>query len=149
MVEWDRDPDTQRFFEFPALPPLDEHLRRAWWVVGEFRRGYEHGERIAYVVTDARSAEVLGNVELHDLQRDTAEISYMTVPAHRREGIARRAVALLCSQAADRFGVARVTLEHHVDNRASEIVAANTGFTEISRDDVSVRHALDLILAPE
>jgi RimJ/RimL family protein N-acetyltransferase len=149
MVEWDKDPETQRFFEYPALPQPDEHLRRAWWVVGEFRRGYERGERIAYVVTDAGSAEVLGTIELHDLQQDTAEISYMTVPARRREGIARRAVALLCSRAAQLFGLARITLEHHPGNRASEMVAAGTGFTEISRDGSSVRHVLDLNLAPE
>jgi RimJ/RimL family protein N-acetyltransferase len=149
MVEWDGDPDTQRFFEYPALPPPNEHLRRAWWVVGEFRRGYERGERIAYVVTDARSGELLGTVEFHDVQRGSAEISFMTVPARRREGVARRAVELLCSRAAGLFGIARVTLEHHVDNTASQLVAARTGFREIARADVTVRHSLDLNLEPE
>jgi RimJ/RimL family protein N-acetyltransferase len=149
MVDWDGDPDTQRFFKYPALPPPDEHLRRAWWVVGEFRRGYERGERIAYVVTNARSGEPLGTVEFHDVQLDTAEISFMTVPARRREGVARRAVELLCSRAAQRFGLARITLEHHPDNRASEMVAAGTGFREMSRDEVAVRYVLDLSPAPE
>jgi RimJ/RimL family protein N-acetyltransferase len=149
MVEWDTDPETQRFFEYPALPPPDEHLRRAWWVVGEFRRGYERGERIAYVVTDAPSGEPLGTVEFHDIQRDTAEISFMTVPARRREGIAHRAVELLCSQATRLFDIARVTLEHHVDNTASQLVAARTGFREVARDGASVRYSLDLSLEPE
>jgi RimJ/RimL family protein N-acetyltransferase len=149
MVEWDADPETQRFFEYPALPPPDEHLRRARWVVGEFRRGYERGERIAYVVTDARSSEPLGTVEFHDIQHDAAEISFMTVPARRREGVARRAVELLCSRAVRRFGLTRITLQHHPDNRASEIVARRTGFREVARVGASVRHAIDLSLAPE
>jgi hypothetical protein len=68
MRAWNQHPQTRRLFEFPPLPPSDEHLRRIWWVIGEFRRGYERGERIPFVVTDASSGDVLGSVELHDVR---------------------------------------------------------------------------------
>jgi RimJ/RimL family protein N-acetyltransferase len=142
---WDHDPQTQRFFEFPPLPPPDEHLRRIWWVIGKFHRGYERGERLPFVVTHASAGEVLGSVELHDVRGADAEISYMTVPGHRGEGIATRAVQLLFREAPARFGISQVTLEHHVENRASEAVAYRVGFKEIERQGDAVRYVMQLI----
>jgi RimJ/RimL family protein N-acetyltransferase len=141
MVEWDQDPETQRFLEFPRLPPYDEHLRRAWWVIRAlFRAGYERGERVAYVVVDARSGEPAGSVDLHDIEGNTAELSYMTVRNRRGTGVARDAVRLLCSHARERFGITRITLGHHLDNRASEAVATSTGFSEVQRTRGGVRY---------
>jgi RimJ/RimL family protein N-acetyltransferase len=142
--DWDQDPQTQRFFEFPPLPPPDEHLRRIWWVIGEFHRDYERGERIPFVVTHASSSEVLGSVELHDVRGADAEISFMTVPSHRGEGIARQAVQLLCKQARARFGISQLTLEHHVENQASERVAHRVGFVETERNNETVKYVQQL-----
>jgi RimJ/RimL family protein N-acetyltransferase len=144
MVQWDEDCNTQRFFEFPPLPPYDEHLRRSWWVIRRFHQAFARGDAVAYVVIDARSGQSVGTVELHHIRGTKAEISFMTVPTRRREGIATRSVRLLCSNATTHFGIRYVVLEHQTDNIGSQLVAERSGFTRVRRIDDWVTHQLDL-----
>jgi RimJ/RimL family protein N-acetyltransferase len=140
MVEWDQDWDTQRFFDFPPLPPYDEHLRHAWWVIRWFREAFLRGNAIAYVISDAESGQALGTVEFHHVDGTTAEISFMTVSTRRREGIASHALRLLCDEGRERFGITHVVLEHHPDNTGSAGVARRAGFTEVQRTPDCVRY---------
>lgn len=82
MRAWDRDPEAQRFFEYPPLPPPEEHLRRIWWVIGRWTREYVRGETIPFIVEDATGA-VAGSVKLHDVLGTNAQISYMTIAETR------------------------------------------------------------------
>jgi RimJ/RimL family protein N-acetyltransferase len=139
MRAWDEDPETQRFFGYPALPPTNEHIRRAWWVIERWRREYARGERIPFLVEDAEGHR-LGSVELRDVRGAEAEISYMTVPGRRREGIATAAVRLLCERAPDHFGIKRIYLKADPANEPSMAVARNCGFIEVERSHESVRY---------
>ena len=139
MRAWDRDPETQRFFDYPDLPPPDEHLRRIWWVIGRWAREYERGETIPFMVEDAGNGSALGSVELHDVRDDEAEISFMTVPEHRGEGVASAAVSLLIARAFELFGIRRIFLEHDPANAASAAIARHAGFAETERSSERVR----------
>jgi len=145
MRGWDQDPESQRFFEYPTLPPPDEHLRRAWWVIQRWRIQYARGETIPFIIEEANSLSILGSVDLHQIRGDEADISYMTVPEHRRRGIATSAVRLLLAEANTRFGVETVFLEHHPDNAASAIVAKRAGFTEVERSADRIRYVVPLV----
>ena len=142
MRAWDQDPETQRYFDYPPLPPPDEHLRRIWWVIGRWAREYGSGRTIPFVIEDAERGEVLGSVELHDVRDDEAEISFMTVPEHRRKGVASAAVTLLAARAFRLFGIRRIFLDHDPANTASEAVARHAGFAETDRSPERVRTVL-------
>jgi RimJ/RimL family protein N-acetyltransferase len=142
MRAWDQDPETQRFFEYPSLPPPDEHLRRIWWVIRRWAQEYGSGVTIPFVIGDARRGTVLGSIELHDIRGDEAEISFMTVAEHRGKGVATAAVSLLAARAFELFGIRTIFLEHHPAKRASEAVARHAGLVETDRTPERVRSVL-------
>jgi hypothetical protein len=47
LMEWDRDPEMARWFDFPALAPA-AHLDFAHHLVAKGHRDYESGVRIAW-----------------------------------------------------------------------------------------------------
>ena len=43
MVEWDHDLDIARWFDFPPLPPEQEHLERVRGVIARWHEEYAAG----------------------------------------------------------------------------------------------------------
>lgn len=70
----------------------------------------------------------MGGCELRPLGNGNANVSYWTYPAHRKQGIATRAVRLLCQLAFTEFGI--VTLEALIDpdNASSMRIVTTNGF---------------------
>ena len=112
---------------------------RAEWLGGGPRRNVG--------VRDARTGELVGNAEAHlrlpGLAAGEVNLSYAVFPARRGEGIARRAVLLLCSwlrrDPLHRTAVIRVD----PGNLPSHGVPAAAGFTPTTTDDL-IRYELPL-----
>lgn len=73
---------------------------------------------------------MLGSVELrrHDEDHGVGEVAYAVGAADRGRGVARRAVGLVCAWAFGEVGLRRIELLTHLDNVASQRVAAACGF---------------------
>ena len=109
----------------PSLRPVcTEADARAWMAR---RRG---PDRVDWAVCDVLTGRVVGRVGLHqfDEQCRSAELGYSVMAEHRRQGVARRAVAAAVAHGFDTLGLARVSLIHAVGNPASCAVAASCGF---------------------
>ncbi len=131
LADADADPEHRRRFEFPE--GFTPSLRHSLEVIARWKAERTAGTRFAYAVRDV-TGQLLGGVEILPVGNDTANLSYWTAPAHRRHGIASRAVALACRIAfADlRFRCLRVVVDP--DNVASRRVAVRNGFREVGTE---------------
>jgi RimJ/RimL family protein N-acetyltransferase len=133
MVEWDRDPEMARWFDFPQLPPEPEHLTHVRDVIAGWQEEYVAGTRIPWAVRDYASERLLGSVELRPRPGGGADASYGTHPSYRGQGVATRALRLACEWAFEQGGLARVIIEYDARNVASAGVARAAGFVEVAR----------------
>ena len=94
------------------------------WLRDRGRRGTD------WAVVDPGTDDLLGRVGLAHLERDSqvAEIGYGVLAAHRRRGVARRAVSAAAGYGFETLGLARISLEHATSNSASCAVALACGF---------------------
>jgi RimJ/RimL family protein N-acetyltransferase len=123
IVELARDPATWLWMR--SLRQVNDLTSALAWI--DRLRG---DGRVDWAVCDPATGAVTARVGLHhfdDLSR-SAEIGYTVWPAHRRRGVAARAVATATSHGFERLGLARVGLMHAIDNAASCGVAARCGF---------------------
>ncbi len=92
------------------------------------------GSATHWAITDPTDGTVIGRIGLHHVSVEdaTGEVGYGVVPAHRGQGIARRAVSLVDAYAfappPQGLGLVRVILQHAVGNVASCRVADARGF---------------------
>jgi RimJ/RimL family protein N-acetyltransferase len=133
MAEWDRDPEIARWFDFPPLSEGSGHLDHVLGVIARWHQEYAAGARITWAVRDAQTSQLRGSVELRPRTDGGADASYTTHPAHRRRGIATRALLLACTWAFDEGGFERVIVERDARNVASGGEARAVGFVEIGR----------------
>jgi RimJ/RimL family protein N-acetyltransferase len=91
------------------------------------RRG---DDRLDWAVCDPTTGDLAARVGLHhfDERSRSVEIGYAVWPAHRRQGVAARAVGAATCHGFDALGLARVSLRHASANTASCRVAAATGY---------------------
>ena len=137
LCDGDHDPEHSRWFDFPTeFKPSNEHSLN---VIARWNQERLEGKRFPFAVRDAVTNQLLGGCELRPLERTTANVAYWTYPAHRRRGVATRAVALLRVVAFNEFGFQRLELVAHPDNVGSTKVALRNGFTEVGvRNDFIV-----------
>lgn len=97
---------------------------RAWV---EVRRA---DDRVDWVVCDPATGEPAGRVGLHhfDERSRSAEIGYVVWPAHRRAGVATRAVSTATRYGFEALGLARISLLHVTGNLVSCGVATRCGY---------------------
>ena len=108
-----------------ALPAYVFTLAEAQaWIEQRQQRGTN------WAVVDPATGELLGRVGLHhfDLDDRSAEIGYGLKATARGAGVARRAVQIAVDYGFGELGLARIALEHALDNSASCGVARSTGF---------------------
>ena len=117
------DPMSRRWS--PSLQRVDTRAdAEAWLQVRIAKDAY-------WAVVDPATGGLLARIGLHDLNEEDscAEVGYGVLEAHRRKGIARRAVALVVDYGFGTRGLVRIWLEHAVGNVASCAVARVSGFT--------------------
>ncbi|MGX4690027.1 GNAT family N-acetyltransferase [Streptomyces sp. JNUCC 63] len=121
------DPESLRWS--PTRPaPVDE--AGALSFVARRAELLQQGRFAPYCVTDAATGEVLGSVELHqiELPMGHAGVGYWLLPEARGRGTVTRAVELCVRWGFERLGLHRIDLGHAVGNTASCRVADRCGF---------------------
>ena len=117
------DDDATRRWS-PSLRQVSTRAQALAWIHGRMLRGHD------WAVTDPATGGLLGRVGLHhfDEDRQMAEIGYGVLPAHRRRGVARRAVDTVAAHGFGALALTRIALEHATGNAASCAVARACGF---------------------
>ncbi|GAA5075038.1 GNAT family N-acetyltransferase [Streptomyces similanensis] len=127
--------------DLPAMPALFDHPDIAYWtpLVSPFdeqaararldkdRRLRAEGTAMLLAVTVDGGAP-LGEVMVRRAPEGT-ELGYAIGPAHRRRGLAARAVRVMAAYAFEHLGAERVILELEAENTASVAVATKAGFS--------------------
>jgi RimJ/RimL family protein N-acetyltransferase len=121
----------------------EEQARRFGWyprrstedgVRAAFERWQEdwktHGDTRAFAIRRPETRELLGGCQVRLREKRIGELSYWTLAAHRGQGVATRAVMLVCSFAFDELGLERVEAYIEPDNVASRRVVESVGFQE-------------------
>lgn len=122
-----QDADIQRWTLVPS-PYTAEDARQ--FVEQTSPQDWAAGRAVHFAVLDAVTADVLGAVGLHRVDRavGSAEIGYWTAPAARRQGVTSEAVATVCRWGFGALGLRRVVCLVDVDNVASQRTALRAGF---------------------
>lgn len=119
----------------------DDPATRAWspslrkvQTLADARRWVEERhspDRLDWAVREPTTRRLIGRVGLFrfDDRPASAEIGYGTHPAHRRQGVARRAVQAVVGYGVEQLALERISLVHATGNFASCAVAAACGFT--------------------
>jgi len=141
LVAADADPEHRRRFDFP--PDFVPSLRHSEEVIARWESERLVEKRFAFAVRSANMGELLGGVELLPLGDGIANLSYWTHPAHRRRGVASRAVSLACQVALRDFGFRALRALVDPDNTASRRIAVGRGFREVGTEDGRICYILE------
>jgi RimJ/RimL family protein N-acetyltransferase len=120
-----RDPESVVWNPAPAV--VDVETARAWC---KGLADWSAGDHATFSVLDADSGRLLGNVSLHevDRQQSIAEMGYRVAPWARGHGVGTAAVRVVTEWAFAQLGLHRVQLFHAVPNAASCRVATKAGY---------------------
>ena len=126
VVEACQDPEIQRFTTVAA--PYGPEDARHWQRMSS--SGVAAGTDLATVIVDSGDGRLLGAVGLHNLDPASGRCSagYWVAAPERGRGVARRALAALCSYAFQQLDVQRVELWIEPENTGSLGVAEAAGF---------------------
>jgi RimJ/RimL family protein N-acetyltransferase len=121
-----QDPMIVRYTQVPA-GYTEDHARNWFEISAQQRR---RGTGVHFLVVDAEGGDLLGSVDLHEVDWEDrrATIGYWTAPEARGRGVATRAVRLLSQWAFEALGLARVQIYVDVTNAGSQRVAERAGF---------------------
>jgi RimJ/RimL family protein N-acetyltransferase len=124
VLEMAEDPDTRAWS--PSMRALSTQADALTWMAGRTT----NVDRLDWAVREGASGLLVGRVGLHrfDEQCRSAEIGYGVHPAHRRRGVALRAVTAASSYGFTALKLARISLVHATGNPASCAVAGAAGF---------------------
>jgi RimJ/RimL family protein N-acetyltransferase len=119
------DPDVRRW---RRRPPADPAAADAY--VRQRARDWAENRRLSWAVCPAVTGEMLGEVELSDLDLSmgTAEIACWVLPAARGQGLVTTAVSALLRFGFDGLGLHRLEYQWADGNAASARVAEKCGF---------------------
>lgn len=131
MMSWNQDIEAQRWFDWSTDPPPNEqHEVHCRSVIETWRTEWPAGRRAPFVVRDLTSGVAVGNVEVRLNDEGKWLVSYLTHPAWRSRGFAKRALRLACRWAFSTLAIEELHLEVAEDNIASRKVAAGVGFID-------------------
>lgn len=119
------DRDIKRFTRLPVPAPAD--FPRTW--LERYEEGRRDGTSEAFAIVDD-AGEFLGCAMAFGIESDarTAELGYVVAPAARGRGVATAALRLLTAWGFTERGLLRLELVISVDNEASKLVAARSGY---------------------
>lgn len=138
LCEADHDSEHRRRFDFPDnfVPSLQHSAE----LIARWQQERLAGKRFPFAVRNATTGELLGGCELRPLDGETANLSYWTYPAHRRRGVASRAVTVACDLAFEQLGFRRLEILTDPDNIGARRVAVRNGFKEVGEREGRVLH---------
>lgn len=119
------DDEVRRWFQFPrpsTRADVDKAIE-AWT-----RSWSEDGPIHNFGIVAIDSGELIGGVEVRDRGEGKAYLSYQVFPAHRRRGLATRAVRLAAEHALVTMGAKQAVIITDEGNVASRGVAEAAGF---------------------
>jgi RimJ/RimL family protein N-acetyltransferase len=119
------DPDVERFTRLPVPTPPD--FPRTW--LARYEAGRRDGSSEAFAVVDGPGG-FLGVALAFGIEPEarTAELGYIVAPAARGRGVGTAALRLLTEWGFSERGLLRLELVISVDNEASKVVAARSGY---------------------
>jgi [ribosomal protein S5]-alanine N-acetyltransferase len=128
IVEACRDPLIARFTTVPA--DYQPHHTTEWMQRG--LAGLAAGTDLHTVIAPADGSDVLGTISLHEINRNASRCvaGYFTSAWARGNGVASRALSLICGYAFDELRLARVEVTIEPENTASRATAESVGFRE-------------------
>jgi RimJ/RimL family protein N-acetyltransferase len=137
------DPDVIRWNPAPNVVDLD--TARAWCVRGA---DWSDGTHATWHAVDRLTGQLAANCSIFAIDREhsTAKIGYRVAPWQRRRGVGSQVVASLTQWCFNELGLARMQLEHAVENVGSCRVASKAGFAlegtlrSASQDGLGLRH---------
>ncbi|MFE4859999.1 GNAT family N-acetyltransferase [Streptomyces sp. NPDC056670] len=99
--------------------------------------------RFHLVVGD--DGEILGRVNLLDLQAGSAELGYRIAERAAGQGLATASVRQVCALASGAYGLTSLTARTTLDNTGSRAVLTRTGFTPGAEIELSGRPGLSFV----
>jgi RimJ/RimL family protein N-acetyltransferase len=128
IVEACRDPDVARYTTVPS--PYQPSHTVEWMQRG--MAGIASGTDVNTVIATADGSDVLGTISLHEINRSASRCvaGYLVAPWARGQGVAARALRLLCRFGFDQLRLARVEVTIEPENTASRATAEAVGFRE-------------------
>jgi RimJ/RimL family protein N-acetyltransferase len=138
-----RDPDVLRWNPAPSV--VDAETARAWCVRGA---DWSDGMHATWHAVDRSTGRLVANCSVFAIDREqaTARIGYRVAPWQRRCGTGSEVVATVARWSFAELGLARIQLEHAVENVGSCRVASRAGFVlegtlrSASQDGFGRRH---------
>jgi len=128
LCEVDRDPEHRRRFEFPEdFTPSLEHSKK---VIARWDEERRAGTRFTFAIRERVTKQLLGGCELLPRGDGSANLSYWTLPSHRRRRVASHGVGLVRALALREFGLRCLEVVVDPDNIGSQKVARRNGFRE-------------------
>lgn len=135
LLSSDRDAETAARFDWD---PSAATLERCQAYIRLTRERWQDGQRAAFAVRERGAGPLIGTVEARREADGHVELSWMTVPAHRGQRVASRAVRAVC-QWCRAGGVHVICASVERDNESSLAVARSAGLRERGRDGRWVR----------
>ena len=137
------DADAARFLGWTV-----EEARAApdsYYVDGmqQFQDEWAAGSRLSLAIRRRATGEAVGAVELRPAG-EIANVSYVVAPKFRGQGLAPRALDAFLEWARRELSLKRALLGCHVENVASQRVAAKCRFTLTAREGNDLRFSRDL-----
>lgn len=126
ITEACQDPAIQRWTTVPA--PYERAMAESW--VAE--RHADWWATPTWAITAGESAWA-GTIDLRPDGAGSASVGYLVAPWARRQGLATRALRLVCAWGFHVMGLQVITWTAHVDNEPSRAVAERVGF-RVHRD---------------
>jgi RimJ/RimL family protein N-acetyltransferase len=137
------DPDVIRWNPAPGV--VDVETARAWCARAA---DWSDGTHATWHAVDRSTHRLVANCSIFAIDREhaTAKIGYRVAPWQRRQGVGSEAVEAVTRWSFAELGLARIQLEHAVENVGSCRVASKAGFVlegtlrSASLDGLGFRH---------
>jgi RimJ/RimL family protein N-acetyltransferase len=134
VMEWDADPEIQRWFDWPLTPSASDpetypaRLASAEETARGKRAAWEAGSEFVFIIRSVQTSDGLGWLDLQPRGGGRGNVAYGVLERHRRRGAATRSVVLATRYAFDVLGWVRLELCAIADNVASRSVAVKAGY---------------------
>ena len=120
-----RDPEVIQWNPAPAV--VDQASAITWCESGA---DWSRGDHATWHGVDATTSGLIVNISIFAIDADhgSAKVGYRVVPWRRRQGFAREGLIAVTAWAFAELGLARIQLEHSIENPGSCKVALGAGY---------------------
>jgi RimJ/RimL family protein N-acetyltransferase len=148
VMQWDADPEIQRWFDWPLTPSAEDQATRsarlasAEQTVRDKWQRWAIGEEFVFAMRSVATGDGLGWLDLQPLGDGRGNIGYGVLAVHRGKGAATRSVRLAVRYAFDVLRWTQLQIRANAENLASRCVAEKCGFAlqGVSRNHGVMHH---------